>query len=372
MDKSIFSVKIPLLERYLESIGWSKDSLYKNKNQVVFINEYLGLRIALPSDESFPDFYPSLQNFFSVISSFENRSEEQILSDVLMVCLDRIEFRIITSIAENGKLPLEYAAECIEGIKELVLYSADAETNARPVCQRPSRAAYSALQSFNFAQTSFGSFVFNVDTEALIENCQQLALIDDVDFSTYNHKVVKRIHTALQQVYTITESSGHLYEAAESAYKTGINANMCEALLKLQPLDGDINLVTTFKYASALKSQLDKSVEYSITDNHFAIISELERIYYNKKSVEEAELTGYVRSLTKKAGREVDYEEKIIRLDVVYEGRKRTVIIELTADDYRIACDAHRDGVKVQVAGLLDMSRKFWELSQLQYFRREE
>lgn len=372
MDKNVFAVKIPQLQRYLEFSGWSKDSTYKNESQIVFKNDSFGLRIALPSDESFSDFYPSLQNFFSVLSSFEDRPEEQILSDVLMVCLDRIEFRIITSVAQNGKLPLEYAAECIEGIKELVLYSADAVNNAKPVCQRPSRAAYSALQSFSFAQTSFGSFVFNVDTEAMPQNCQQLALIEDIDFSTYNHKVVKRIHTAIQQVESITENSGHLYEAAESAYITGINANMCEALLKLQPLDGEVNLVTTFKYASALRGQQDRQVEFSISDNHFAIISELERIYYNKKTVEDAELTGYVRMLTKKMGREVDYEEKVIRLDVDYEGRKRIVNIELSAEDYRLACDAHRDGIRVKTAGLLDKSGKFWELSQLLYFQIDE
>jgi len=90
------------------------------------------------------------------------------------VYFDRMEFRIISSLSQDGKLPLDYATDCIEGLKELILYSACAEQNAQPICFRATNAAKEYLESFKLVQTEVGSFVINIDIQVVDDRAEMI------------------------------------------------------------------------------------------------------------------------------------------------------------------------------------------------------
>lgn len=83
----------------------------------------------------------------------ENRPANEIIKDITTTFIDRLEIRVISEITEDGKIPLEYAADCVEGLKELILYSVCAEQSARPICYRATDYAKSLLNKFKLAQT---------------------------------------------------------------------------------------------------------------------------------------------------------------------------------------------------------------------------
>ena len=98
-----------------------------------------------------------------------------------------------------GKLPLDYAADCIDGIKNLILYSACAVQDAKPICLKASNYAKKALSQFELGQTEIGSFVINVDTKVADENDDHVFRLTETP-PPLEHKVVERISTALQQI----------------------------------------------------------------------------------------------------------------------------------------------------------------------------
>lgn len=85
---------------------------------MVFTNEKCHPKtIAIPANESYDDFYSILYNTIEILANWEVRSADDIIKDIATTFVDRLEFRIISEITEDGKIPLEYAADCVEGLK---------------------------------------------------------------------------------------------------------------------------------------------------------------------------------------------------------------------------------------------------------------
>jgi alpha-galactosidase len=81
-------------------------------------------RIVLPSSEDFEDFHIGLLKAIDTLSSLIDKSPTDIAEELKSVYCDRLQFRVKSPVSAAGKLPLAYAAQCIEGLKNLILYSA--------------------------------------------------------------------------------------------------------------------------------------------------------------------------------------------------------------------------------------------------------
>ena len=71
--------------------------------------------IAIPASEEFDDFYPIVNNVIELLQKKEARPANEIIKDIPTTFIDRLEIRVISEITEDGKIPLEYAADCVEG-----------------------------------------------------------------------------------------------------------------------------------------------------------------------------------------------------------------------------------------------------------------
>lgn len=363
-----YSITAPAIDRYLQLNGWDRNLNFANKNIMAYENYSTTVvkKLAIPAAEDYDDFYIVLHDVIKTLSKVEKRTEIEIIKDINATFVDRIEFRIISNVSEDGKLPIDYAAECVVGLKELVLYALCAEQSAQPICYRASDYAKSFLNNFKLAQTEKGSFILNIDIQVVDEGNEQAVLAGFDTPIPLEHKVVERIGTAISQVDAIVKNERQLTETAESAYEVGITANMCDALMKMRPLSDADQISTTIRYASALTNQTGQIEHVDMRANHFLVIDELAKIYRDKIAVQDATLVGIVRSLSKR--HDIDGEMKIIRLYTSFDGCSRTVTIDLSDDQYRIACDAHRDGLEVEVSGELDTSERYWTMSKITYF----
>lgn len=369
-SSAFYSITAPAIDRYLQLNGWVRNLNFANRNIMAYENHTTTVcrRLAIPAAEDYDDFYIILRDAIKVLSKTEKRPESEIIKDINATFVDRIEFRIVSDISEDGKLPIDYAAECIEGLKELVLYSLCAEQSAQPICYRASDYAKALLNNFKLAQTEKGSFILNIDIQVVDENNEQAMLSEFEIPAPMEHKVIERIGAAIDQVDAVVRNERQLSETAENAYESGITANMCEALMKMRPISDDDHITTTIRYASALTKQTGQTKCVDMRANHFLVIDELARIYRDKIAVQDAKLIGLVRSLSKSKKNDAEEESKTIRLYTNFEGHMRTVTIGLSDDQYRIACDAHRDGLEVEVSGELDRSERLWTMSKIRSF----
>lgn len=364
---SFYNITASSIDRYLQFNGWIRNYNFANRNMMVYTSKNNRQKtLAIPASEEFEDFYPILRDVIGLLRKKENRPANDIVKDITTTFIDRLEFRVISEITEDGKIPLEYAADCVEGLKNLILYSVCAEQSARPICYRTTDYAKALLNKFKLAQTEKGSFILNVDIQVVDENNEQIVL-EGCDIPTpFEHKVIERIGTAISQVDAIVNNQRQLTEMAETAFENGITANMCDAFLKMRPVSDTDKVTTTIRYASSLTRQTGQIEQIEMRTNHFLVIDELAKIYRDKIAIQDVSLTGIIRSLSKKIDNDRDL--KTIRLYTTFEGASRTVTIVLSDEQYRIACNAHRDGLEVSVSGELDMSERYWVMNNVTSF----
>lgn len=365
----IYNITAASIDRYLQLNGWTRNYGFANRYMMVYTGRNNSPKtIAIPASEEFDDFYSIVSNVIELLQKKENRPAIEIIKDITTTFIDRLEIRVISEITEDGKIPLEYAADCVEGLKELILYSVCAEQSARPICYRTTEYAKSLLNKFKLAQTEKGSFILNVDIQVVDENNEQTVLDGcECDVPTpFEHKVIERIGTAIGQVDAIVQNRRQLSETAETAFEDGITANMCDAFLKMRPVSDADKVTTTIRYASSLTNRTGQVKRIEMRANHFLVIDELAKIYRDKVAIQDVNLTGIIRSLSKRA--ESDGDLKTIRLYTTFDGSPRTVTISLSDAQYRIACDAHRDGLEVSVSGELDMSERYWVMNNVTNF----
>ncbi|EEG29713.1 hypothetical protein CLOSTMETH_02726 [[Clostridium] methylpentosum DSM 5476] len=364
---SFYNITASSIDRYLQFNGWIRNYNFANRNMMVYTSKNNRQKtLAIPASEEFEDFYPILRDVIGLLQKKENRPANNIVKDITTTFIDRLEFRVISEITEDGKIPLEYAADCVEGLKNLILYSVCAEQSARPICYRTTDYAKALLNKFKLAQTEKGSFILNVDIQVVDENNEQIVL-EGCDIPTpFEHKVIERIGTAISQVDAIVNNQRQLTEMAETAFENGITANMCDAFLKMRPVSDTDKVTTTIRYASSLTRQTGQIEQIEMRTNHFLVIDELAKIYRDKIAIQDVSLTGIIRSLSKKIDNDRDL--KTIRLYTTFEGASRTVTIVLSDEQYRIACNAHRDGLEVSVSGELDMSERYWVMNNVTSF----
>lgn len=358
------------IEKYLLLTGWKIDNTLRNKRIVAFRNKAdPDFQIAIPADEGAKDFYARVYDLVQVLSSYSNIPEQNIIDSLKSAYTDRIQFRIVAQTSEGGKIPLDYAARCLEGLKDLVLYAACAEESARPVCARTYNNAKNNLEKFQFEQTEIGSFIFNVGVQVASEENEQYYLDDAAPPlpEPTPHKIIKRIETAMQQVNSVAERQERIGDLVEYAYEDGLTANMCDAIVKLKPDRGEeVVLQTSIFYAEALTRAVSPP-KVAILDNvHFALLDEISKRYKDCTLVEDVVLTGTIKMLSRGLDNDA---ENTIRLLTKIDNRMRAVDLHLSPESHLLACNAYRDDKEVSVTGVLDKSSKRWFFSEVTDFK---
>jgi uncharacterized protein (UPF0335 family) len=359
------------VERYLNFLGWSKDNNFPNKNLWVFQNASFNSieNIVIPSSELFDDFSIDLIQVVEKISSIVSKDEKEIIKEIKGVYFDRLEFRIKSPISNEGKLPMEYASQCIQGLKNLILYAACAEQDAKPICSKATQLAKNLLSKFDLCQTEIGSYIINIDTQVIDDNFDQNKLFSIENISS-EHKIVKRIMTSLEQVDSTIKSDVKITDLTSDAYEHGITANICDALLALKCENQSIEIETTAKYASALMEKTGENKTVLIDDRHFGIINEIAKIYRNNTLTEDVEIIGIIKKMAIDASDEEP--ERAIYINTRLDGKYRTLRAVLSQADHLIACDAYKNDIEVYVSGELDKSKRTWEFVSVSNFQLKE
>lgn len=362
--RPIEGITVLSLDRYLNLTGWDRDFDFPNKHIWNYhYREIPERRLAIPASDEYVDYPVRLESIIETLSVINGTPKEEIIKDLKATYFDRLEFRIISPISVNGKLPLDYAAECIEGIKDLILYSACAVQDARPICLKATSRAKENLSKFELGQTEVGSFIINVDAKVVDENDDHIIKLD-YPTPSIEHRIVERISTAIHQVEMVTSQQRQITDMASEAFKDGITANMCESFLRLQPEDrGPIELEATIRYASAVTDKIGVKRRAKLGDVHFAVMKEISSIYRDKTIVEDMTLTGIINKMQLR-----NQEEHTIAIDCKVNGGRRIVQAILSDEQHKLACDAYESTLLVKISGVVNKSQKIWAISEIERF----
>ena len=373
--KSLIGITPGSIEKYLLLTGWSRDASNIRSKMMHFRSNSEGkLIIAAPATDLVRDYFDRISDLVDFLCAYSGCSEQEIIASLKSAYVDRMQFRIISESTKDGRIPLEYAAQCIQGLKELVLYSACAEERPCPLCARTFNSAKNKMEKFQFEQTEVGSFIFNVGVRVAEEENEQYYIADVAPLPDppAEHRVVKRIETAMSQINDVVDKRVRVSTLVEYAFEDGITANMCDAFLKLQPESEDIKLETTIHYAEALTRAVVRPVVSTFERIHFMYIDDISKRYKDSTIIEDADLVGVINMLSKGQRSQDDSTEEsenTVRLITRIGQRLRTVNLHLTPEKYALACDAHRDDKEVEVSGTIDKSKKYWFFSEIRSFK---
>jgi hypothetical protein len=363
---NLYKITASSLDKYLLFKDWIRNYNFPNKKLMVFnLHEDT---LVIPSSEKYKDFYIVLPDVIDTLADIYEKSAKEIIKDITSSYYDMLEFRIKSKISEDGVLPLGYASNCIEGLKELILYSACAEQSKEPICLRSTNNAKEILDNFKLAQTEVGSFIINIDIQVVDEKYEQFKLPDCNNDIPVEHKIVKRIGKAIHQIDEIAKDQSSFDKLLPTAYESGVTANICDALMKLKPENVDAEIETKIRYASAISQRLDDIEVVNFKGNHFYVIDEISKRYKNVENKKNANIRGIIKSLDKTRVSKQRYKRNISILTSI-EGQERVIKAELSEEDHNSACDAFRDEQEIEVNGILDMGKKNWELKQISSFK---
>ena len=359
--KNLSGITSASIEKYLLFTGWVRDDAFRNPRMWVFKNKLdPEFTIAVPASEKATDFYPRVYSLIQTLSTINEKPEQEIIDSLKSAYTDRLQFRIVTEESKGGKIPLDYAARCLEGLKDLVLYAACAEENAKPVCARTCNSAKRSLERFQFGQTQIGSFIINIDVQVADEENEQLYLVDAAapPAEPPEHKIIKRIGTAISQIDSVANRQVKIGDLIEDAYKDGITANMCDALSKLKPESlEDITLETSIYYAEAITQTVEPPK-----------VCTFDNVHFDCTLVEDVTLEGIIKMLSKSTTNDGDEAENTVRLLTKVDGQMRSITLHLSPDNHTLACNAYRDDNEVRVSGTIDKSGKYWFFTEVSEF----
>jgi hypothetical protein len=184
----------------------------------------------------------------------------------------------------------------------------------------------------------------------------------------FSRKILRRIHKAMHQVESFTSSQERLDDFVRNGYFEGINANICDALLSIYETNEGVTLESTIRWAEDIPIPDDTPEKITLLSGDHNIIRAIANAYRQIQDKEYMQITGRVRKLSTSD----DSQKTVIdgTITIVYEdeGKRHSIKVQLEEDDYKLACDAHKNGNEVTVEGWVDKSSKFWELVSPQKF----
>ncbi|PKM65352.1 MAG: hypothetical protein CVU95_15565 [Firmicutes bacterium HGW-Firmicutes-2] len=357
------------LELYLKITGWEKKP---HKNQYLYVFEKFyeeyskSYKIVFPSNRDFEDFTDKIRTVVKTLSVLNSESQQSEIRNILNTSKDILSLRIISSSSRNGSIPLELASRLVMGIKDLIIYSVCNETRPIPVVPRMTKDSIKYANEFRFAQTQKGSYIVNIESQDIFEDGIQLGMNDMHDYPM-TRKAIERIQRGFELIANVKDES----KLQDISYHCGLNANMCDAILEITDYQGDIEIESKVNWANYMPQSKEIPDTISLKSIDFAVMKRLSDFYRNEENYVEVDIVGYVSTLHKKW---VDYKEKrakdrVVTIIWIVEGDIHYVKTQLTEDDYKVACDAHRDSRPIEISGTLDKSRNRWFLENPQGFR---
>ncbi|MGC8541536.1 MAG: hypothetical protein ACP5QA_13035 [Phycisphaerae bacterium] len=358
----------------IRSLGWTKTN-HPNPNFLVYENGVDDngdpIKLVLPNGNDFADAPDKIASAINLIAWKRGSTVEEIMQLIRNRGTDIFRQRLIGNTKITG-LPLELAATVIGHLRELVYYSACAEEDPQPFFEKGRKIGRDYTTLCRFGHTFAGSFGLSI--EMPIPPNPRSNLIQAEPSAPLERRIMYRIMRGL-----ITASKG--VREGEVAiltdnYATGFNANLCETMAGLTEvlagLKSEYSMLWSpeFQVADDLRDAQPVMIDPGEFRRFFESAAKSLR---KVKESQETAITGSIiqlrADLEDDGGENLFHGRKITIKWDIGTGRSINIRAALNADDYKLACDAHKDNRMVQITGIPEKLGKSWDLTSPKHFR---
>ena len=353
---------------YAKSHGWQQFRttgrlMIFNRNEPDSLEQLL-----VPVDASRPDFAERMRDAVERLDEFEQRPASCVVTDLMNFDADVLRFRVASSRAERGTLPLVQAIDLLVGAKQSLLAAAHSVLTPRKHHPKLSRTeAVQLLEACQMGQTEQRSFVVAISCPMRAVDEEQAGLIaPQRPFARRATSLLTRALAELDQA--IEEDRINNVIDGENPI---VSANLCEALLKMRPMQDDGFLEFIPSWAASEPIELspqvaDRSIIFSSDE-----FESIEDIYRQLQPTEESLTKPWIAFVDELRGSEGDsgVREGEVVFTIFDDNQLIRARATLSKEQYQTAYEAHSPTRPLVVRGHLTRGPRVSRLTQITELR---
>lgn len=357
--------RLDALKRFLKLKNWS----LADSNDVLLIYEGQvddtgrPIRLVLPANSEFEDAPRMIEKVINLLSITERCSTSSLCQTIMNIGSDFLRPRILTP-HHVSNISLKLAKTLIDDLYGLVYDAACLEEDAQPFFPKRRNIGKKYAERCRFGQTFFGSFGLTIEmpiSPSASENLDQMPL---------ERRIMIRIARGLLAIRKSSQEAD--VAILTNDYKQGFNANLYETMRDLMESvqDSDIEFKFAWSPQYSLPSELTNMPIIRLVPN--AVLPFLESAAKSLRRSSESQDTIVLGKIMQLRGDGKVGEEELDDLETSANGSKMIVIewetekgksclirAFLSQEDYKVACDAHRDGKPISIRGKPEKPGKY-------------
>lgn len=351
-DAQVLAALRPLeVTAYLRASGWCQSSATADKWIVWTKNS--DFEIVLPLNRQFGDFTQRMADVLKTLEAVEERSQLEILNDLLTTSADILRLRITDAETSDGSIPIEEGAHMAQKARDLMMAAACAALDRRAWFQsRQPGQAVEYLKKVRMGQTERGSYgltiISRVPPILAVPPGEQLFEVEQ----PYERQVTT---TLAHAVTAVKEAAGQAvvtgnFQGFQAAVSRGVSANLCDAVAGLSgSAENERCVEISFSWSRTRPAETDTPCRVMLPSDAMPVIREAGRIFRETSPRDEFEVRGPVVKLERPDSETVG---KVTVLAFIDE-QPRKVAFTVGDPDYHTAVQAHDSQETISCYGSL-------------------
>jgi hypothetical protein len=351
---------------YVQSRGWVQlrpvgRLMVYNRTETGSLDQVL-----VPMDAGRPDYAERVLEVVEKLSRFERRPGGRVLVDLLNYDADVLRYRVISSRAERGTLPLTQAIELLNGAKQSLLAAAHSAIYPKRHHARLNRSdAVQLLDACQMGQTERGSFVVTISCPLHGSGLDQTEHVGDRQ--PFARRATSLLGRALTELNAAIEENR--VNSVVDQDKPVVSANLCQAILRMKPIDETGALEFIPSWASSMPILDDchyRPVMFSADE-----FTSIEEIYRQLRPVEGPTAKPWIAFVDELKGTESEHggREGDVIFTIFVDGEVVRAKASLDATEYKMAYEAHNPTRALFVYGQLSRGPRISRLTNITEIR---
>jgi hypothetical protein len=348
-------------------------------------------QLLIPLDPDLADYSKRMAEVVEGLAEHQKRPAPEVLNDLLLPPSDVLRFRIDEPETEAGVVPLVQGIDLLEGARRAILASACSVVQPQTFHPRLSRAeAEQLLQACRLGQTERGSFTAvvacpldAVGGEAI--PAKPMPLFDGAEAEDggtslpappgpepFTRKATGLLMKSVARIVSAVDADQVTSLLAPASDHPPISANLCEALVMMQPTGDRSRLTIQASWSRTLPPPPGASLP-AIVHLRRDVFPVVEKLAVTLRPAREPKPSQFIALVDALSGdpdehNRVSGEVQLLVFDAEEGSFKARV--NLNADDYHIAWEAHGMAGYVSLNGVLKLGGRVHRIEDVSNFKR--
>ena len=263
--------------RYVRDLHWEK---YKGDvrdgisvYQKIVRDDFY--QINIPCNLEFNDYSFSMYRVIKTLAKVENKSEEELILELLNPLSDILRVRQVSKNVENGSILFEDAINLFEQSKRLLLNATLDVLNFKPLYKgRVLEEAQKFINQCRYGQTEIGSYVISLVCPFInIENgeIQQLSLFskEETAAQSITRKATRKVIESIDIIKQTIDSGKELSTVIEDE-RQHISVSFIEALAALNLAENENSIEISAKWAPTISENKPSFNKVAISHDYYS------------------------------------------------------------------------------------------------------